>query len=72
MITDKITANQRYSICKTCDEFRSSIKQCKICGCFMPLKVRLAFEKCPKEKWNEANCAHPDHQAQETDLENKQ
>lgn len=68
MITDKIIANQRYSICKTCDEFRSSIKQCKICGCFMPLKVRLAFEECPIGKWSLANCAPPDNQAQENDL----
>ena len=68
MITDKITANERYSICKNCEEFRTSIKQCRICGCFMPLKVRLAFEKCPKEKWSETSCAHPSQQASEKDL----
>lgn len=71
MITDKITANERYRVCKECDKFINLTKQCSICKCFMPLKVRLAFEECPKGKWTQANCAPPGNQAQEDDLENK-
>lgn len=71
MITDKITANERYSICKKCDKFVNFTKQCSICKCFMPLKARLAFEECPVGKWGQANSAPPGSQAEEKDLSNK-
>ena len=42
---------ERYAICKECNWFRSSIKQCKKCHCFMPLKVRMTNQHCPLKKW---------------------
>jgi hypothetical protein len=48
--TDEI-ANQRYDICKACPEFINMTKQCKKCGCFMSLKVKLADAACPIDKW---------------------
>jgi hypothetical protein len=41
----------RYPICKECDSFNSSIKMCKECNCFMPLKTLLKNSVCPKGKW---------------------
>lgn len=46
-----MTADERYEICKACDWFRSVIRQCKKCGCIMPLKVKLASATCPMRKW---------------------
>ena len=46
-----MTSAERYEICKSCDWFRSVIKQCKKCGCIMPLKTRLETGKCPIRKW---------------------
>lgn len=44
-------ANNRYSICLECDKLLSATKQCKECGCFMVLKVKLKDAVCPLAKW---------------------
>ena len=51
---DKVTeeeANQRFAICEDCDRLLSVTKQCKECGCIMPIKVKLKLATCPLEKW---------------------
>ena len=48
---DKETANERYEICKSCINFISLTKQCKLCGCFMRMKTSLPNATCPIEKW---------------------
>ena len=47
----ELSTNERYKICESCEHFRASIKQCKKCGCFMPLKVNVPGAKCPVNKW---------------------
>lgn len=42
---------KRMLICRTCDKFNKWLNQCKICGCFMDIKTRIAFSKCPIDKW---------------------
>ena len=44
-------AKKRYDICDWCPEFISLSKQCKQCGCFMNLKVKLQEAVCPLGKW---------------------
>lgn len=44
-------ATKRYDICKGCPEFIDLTKQCKQCGCVMPLKTKLAKAECPLKKW---------------------
>jgi hypothetical protein len=44
-------ANERLDICKGCPEFISLTKQCKKCGCIMPLKTKLKTASCPIGKW---------------------
>lgn len=41
----------RYGICESCPELTKHTKQCKQCGCFMKLKVKLAEAVCPLGKW---------------------
>jgi hypothetical protein len=49
--TDEQTAIDRYAICLECDRFFKATKQCKECGCIMPLKVKLKNAECPIGKW---------------------
>ena len=44
-------AERRYSICLGCPELLKVTKQCKQCGCFMKLKVKIEGSSCPLEKW---------------------
>ena len=44
--------NDRLAICNKCKHFRKSVNQCKKCGCFMQIKARIAFTKCPIDKWD--------------------
>lgn len=38
-------------ICKSCDQYRKVIDQCKACGCIITLKTRLKESSCPIGKW---------------------
>tara|TARA_R100001377_G_scaffold82176_1_gene62293 strand:+ start:79 stop:264 length:186 start_codon:yes stop_codon:yes gene_type:complete len=42
---------EKYAICEACNWFRSSVRQCKKCLCFMPLKVQIKGQRCPLRKW---------------------
>tara|TARA_R110000822_G_scaffold99416_5_gene224381 strand:+ start:177 stop:404 length:228 start_codon:yes stop_codon:yes gene_type:complete len=42
---------KRYSICGECPELIKATKQCKQCGCFMKMKVKLKEATCPLSKW---------------------
>ena len=41
----------RYSLCMECPEFFKATTQCKQCGCFMKVKVKLKQATCPIGKW---------------------
>jgi len=49
MATDE--ANARLTICCTCEHYRQSLKQCKLCNCIMPVKVRFKQASCPDKRW---------------------
>lgn len=49
--SDPAVQDVRYAICESCPELRPHTKQCKKCGCFMKLKVKLADAACPLGKW---------------------
>ena len=46
--------DDRIRICQKCDyrEWRGRTLWCKVCGCFVPAKARVANEKCEKGYWN--------------------
>jgi len=41
----------RYSICEQCPSLLKLTHQCKECGCFMKMKVKLKQAVCPLGKW---------------------
>ena len=44
-------SQNRWSICEECPRLLKATGQCKECGCFMKLKVKLKEAVCPIEKW---------------------
>lgn len=50
MFVSRENSQKRYDICKSCENF-TVVKTCKLCGCFMPLKVTIAGSSCPATKW---------------------
>ena len=48
---DENEANRRFEICKLCPRLIQATKQCKECGCFMNMKVKLKTAVCPIGKW---------------------
>ena len=44
-------AYERYNSCLSCPQLIQTTKQCKKCGCFMNLKVKLEHAACPLNKW---------------------
>jgi len=39
----------RLAVCQGCDKWTGT--SCKVCGCFVNLKVKIPEEKCPEGKW---------------------
>ena len=50
MVADQDIAAYRINICSKC-EFLKEHTRCEKCGCFMKVKTRLGFSKCPIGKW---------------------
>ena len=48
---DDDLAGKRLDICLDCDRLLKVTKQCKECGCFMALKVKIQGAVCPLGKW---------------------
>jgi len=44
-------AEQRMSICRSCDELHMGI--CGVCKCVMKIKTTLGPAECPLGKWKE-------------------
>lgn len=44
-------AHKRMEQCLSCEHLIQLTKQCKKCGCFMPLKTKLEDATCPIGKW---------------------
>jgi hypothetical protein len=44
-------ASERMAICNGCEFLIKLTKQCKKCGCVMPLKTKLENAVCPIGKW---------------------
>lgn len=44
-------AEERYNICLSCEKLYKPTKSCKLCGCFMFAKTKLAKQECPVKKW---------------------
>ena len=49
--TSEEMSSARMSICEECPRLVKTTKQCKECGCFMRLKVKIKTAACPLSKW---------------------
>lgn len=38
-------------ICSQCDKYNAEKNTCRVCGCGLPQKIKMATEKCPLGKW---------------------
>lgn len=47
----KKEADRRLNICKECEHLSERFMKCKICGCFLKLKVFVPNATCPIERW---------------------
>ena len=41
--------SRRWSLCEACPQKDGD--SCKLCGCYLPLKVKMESMKCPLNKW---------------------
>lgn len=41
----------RMQTCRTCPEFRTVMRVCGACGCYLPAKVKFEKSSCPKGRW---------------------
>jgi hypothetical protein len=44
-----LEAKERLDVCKQCPRLKANV--CHECGCFMPMKTKLAHAECPIGKW---------------------
>lgn len=51
--TDRATAMDRMEVCLTCEHRDEGANKCKVCGCFLDLKVICATNWNPKKNRNE-------------------
>ncbi|MAF25544.1 hypothetical protein CL634_08240 [bacterium] len=51
IIHDEAVLNERWNLCKGCEHLTES-NRCDICNCFMKVKHKLAYAKCPIDKWD--------------------
>jgi len=50
-LEDELSQIARMEMCKACPEFKKDTTQCKVCGCLMSSKVKIASASCPLSKW---------------------
>ena len=49
---EELTPRQivRARICMRCDH-RTKMNTCGVCYCYLPAKIRVNKERCPKKRW---------------------
>ena len=50
---ERMTADQRLAICKSCAYLKGKYNRCALCNCFMNVKTKNPFARCPHNppKW---------------------
>jgi hypothetical protein len=51
LLNKETRSEDRLSICKECPELFGPLNNCRQCGCFMNIKVRIYSAACPLGKW---------------------
>ena len=55
----KQTVVERAKVCAGCEWLFRPTGQCKRCGCFVKLKVKVASQNCPINKWLPEDGSNP-------------
>ena len=50
-LSDGELAGERLKVCAECPQFAKLARQCRLCGCFVDLKVKLLEATCPAGLW---------------------
>jgi tRNA(Ile2) C34 agmatinyltransferase TiaS len=51
IFTSRKVQIERLNVCNLCEHYVKERKLCELCGCHMPLKVKIKQLNCPKGKW---------------------
>lgn len=51
VFVDNNIQKERITICNSCPDLNTTIRQCKICWCFVDAKTTLKDAECPVKKW---------------------
>lgn len=51
IVASEKKTNERINLCFNCVDLNKEEVRCKLCGCYMKLKVRFDAAKCPAGKW---------------------
>jgi len=46
-----MTGQERLHICAACPHYNAKLHRCRLCGCYMQLKARIPYAKCPDGLW---------------------
>lgn len=49
--TEANVSSKRIEICNICPDYKSSLRTCMKCGCYIPQKVKYKEASCPLGKW---------------------
>lgn len=49
-VETNVNRKKKLEICNKCEEYNSTLKQCKICKCVMPFKTWIPGDNCPLKK----------------------
>lgn len=50
-VEEEVSQVARLEICKACPDYNKTTSQCRVCGCIMSRKVKIASASCPLKKW---------------------
>jgi len=51
ILVGKEEVERRLAICRACDLYDATQHRCRRCACYTSLKLELATERCPLNKW---------------------
>lgn len=51
LLNKETRSQERFAICQTCPELSPKLNMCSQCNCFMQIKTRIFWAKCPLSKW---------------------
>jgi hypothetical protein len=42
---------ERWELCQSCEHFDEPEEGCRVCGCYLPHKIKDPWGDCPLDKW---------------------